>query len=89
MPLLDCHKRMIILIHSEVAVEQSSSVGNGVRRGASFAPGPLPGRGFAQTRMSLDEIQIAASIYGLSDADRLESLQAVSTTWATSDLKHL
>lgn len=42
-----------------------------------FVPDPLPGRGFVQTRTSLDEIQIAAPVYGANDAERLEALQRV------------
>jgi DNA segregation ATPase FtsK/SpoIIIE-like protein len=41
-----------------------------------FAPDPVPGRGFAQTRSSLDEIQIAAPTYGATELDRVTALQA-------------
>ncbi|MGH2485042.1 MAG: FtsK/SpoIIIE domain-containing protein, partial [Ktedonobacterales bacterium] len=39
-----------------------------------FAPDPLPGRGFAQTRVSLDEIQIASPVSGANDVERAENL---------------
>lgn len=42
-----------------------------------FVPDPVPGRGFVLTRSSLDEIQIAAPVYGRTEADRLVALRAV------------
>ncbi len=41
-----------------------------------FLPDPIPGRGFIQTRRTLDEVQIAAPVDGASDEERLARLQA-------------
>ena len=42
-----------------------------------FALEPRPGRGFAQTRSTLDEVQIAAPVYGLTEAARAATVQAL------------
>lgn len=42
-----------------------------------FALEPRPGRGFAQTRSTLDEVQIAAPAYGLTEAARAATVQAL------------
>lgn len=42
-----------------------------------FALEPRPGRGFAQTRSTLDEVQVAAPVYGKTEAVRAASMQAL------------
>lgn len=42
-----------------------------------FFPEATPGRGWAKTRFSLDEIQIAAPVYGLTELDREINLKAL------------
>jgi len=49
---------------------------NAVGARLPFTPDPIPGRGFIQTRRTLDEAQIAAPVDGASDEERLARLQA-------------
>lgn len=40
-------------------------------------PEAAPGRGYAQTRATLDLIQVAAPLYGASEAERIEGIRAL------------
>ncbi len=47
---------------------------------------PAPGRGFVQTRASLDQLQVAAPVYSGNEVERMEGIRAVlsQSRWRTS-----